>query len=152
MSVFRELISDDELHARSYADVMGLESDPEDDEFPYSTAYDLHMGICDLFAKALQDAFGYEMARIDYDSSFHYFCRTDKDGTTCYIDASGISTNLKDLQPGKNVVLANVRRVDAISLDAPYSGEGLLFAKRFIELNYEHYKIDGAGQLHYFRE
>lgn len=86
--------SDDELSDIQYEDIV---------EHPYTNAYDLHMGSCDLFALALHEEFGYEMCRIDYPRSFHMFCRTEKEGQIIYIDASGMSSNLQELQPGQKI-------------------------------------------------
>ena len=85
-------------------------------EHCFTDAAMLHMGCCDIFAKALHDIYGYEMCRIDYHDSFHMFCRTVKDGRVVYIDASGMSYDVRDLQPGKGFDIDQIYSVPDVSI------------------------------------
>ena len=111
-------------------------------EIPYDSAYDLHMGSCDLFAKVLHDIYGYEMCRINYGNSFHMFCRAEKNGRIVYIDASGMSYNLQDLQPNESIDLEDVYSVEEVPCDGEYDIFGLKFAECFINAYSEYFDID----------
>ncbi len=125
--------TDDELSDIQYEDIV---------ESPYTNAYDLHMGSCDLFALALHDKYGYEMCRIDYYHSFHMFCRTEKDGKIVYIDASGMSSNLQDLQLGQKIELDKVYTVNELKCDGEFDDVGLGFARRLIERYPDYYDVN----------
>jgi hypothetical protein len=129
--------SETELHAICYDDVDGVV------EHPYTDAGVLHMGSCDLFAVALHERFGYEICRVDYEHSFHMFCRTEIEGKTVYIDASGMSTNLQDLQLGEKI--GEIYSVDEVTCDGEFDDIGLGFARRFIEKHKEYFDIEATS-------
>ena len=58
--------------------------------------YDFLHGCCDQFAAALSDYFGYEIEYVvgNDGNLIHAYCVKEmKDGTVCYIDARGITTD-----------------------------------------------------------
>ena len=68
------------------------------DKMPYPGGCFLH-GICDVFATALHNMFGYEIREIrsEDDTIIHAFCTYAKDNRILYIDARGITSSYEDL-------------------------------------------------------
>ena len=113
---------------------------------PYISAEQLHMGSCDVFSYALNQKFGYEIWRIDCDNSFHMYCKTEYNGKTVYIDASGMSYRLTDILPSiisnsKNLDVDREYKVDNVYLDGEYDLIGLDFAYRYIDSYWERFNI-----------
>lgn len=135
--MIRKQMSDEELQGYGFDEIV---------ENPYSTAEQLHMGSCDLFALALHEEFGYEMFRVDYQNSFHMFCRTEKDGKTIFIDASGMSENVHDLQPGKHFNIEDAYSVENLVFEDGWDEVGIRFARCFIHRFSEYYDVDQLTQ------
>lgn len=71
---------------------------PDDDDFPYDTAWQLLCGSCNIFVLALQKVFGYKAYIIEeiIDNGFHAFCQIYKHGTCYYVDARGITSSFDE--------------------------------------------------------
>ncbi len=85
----------DSLLKIEYADFFKL---PDDDEFPYSSAYDLLCGSCNYFALSLQKIFGYSPYIIEGISTkgFHAFCQIYRNREWYYVDARGITSSFDE--------------------------------------------------------
>lgn len=77
---------------------------PDNDDFPYDSAFNLLYGSCNHFALSLKNVFKYTPYIIEgnYNKSFHAFCQIYKTGTWYYIDARGI-TLLAQETKGKQI-------------------------------------------------
>ncbi len=131
-------MTDDELRAIHYAELVG----PNPVEcFPYEDASVLHMGSCQIFAKALHDIFGYEMCRVDLNHGFHMFCRTSQG----YLDASGLADTAQELvdrlPPIAQGRVTEIQPVDEVPLDDEYDAEGYAFAMKVIQTHMDEYRI-----------
>lgn len=110
-------------------------------QHPFTDAGDLHMGVCNIFAKALQDTYGYEIWHIEYDRSFHDFCVAEKDSQVIYIDATGMSIRLEDLQPGKLLDYNRITKKWVVSFEDEFDWTAYDFAIHFIDRNPEYFDI-----------
>lgn len=137
--------SDQELINFDFEEVMGSKTalyNVESDDFVLESAHVLYQGVCDSFALALYDEFGYD---VFFSKELnHFFCRAISEGKTYYIDARGTCDSL-------NVLLNNrVIDGDLIQQDVEeirrfegyYSKEGYEFAKEFINQHRDYYKIE----------
>ena len=124
--------SEEELKRIQYEDIV---------EHPFCNASTLHMGVCNIFAKALHDIYGYELCHIDYDKSFHDFCRTIANGQMVYIDVSGVSTDLRDLQPGRNVDEEKIIGNWTVELKDEFDWTAYDFAVHMIQKYNDYYEI-----------
>ena len=87
-----------EIPEINYTDML-VES--SDSEFVLDTADIFRQGICQLFAYALQEEFGYSVYKIQVGNSFHIFCKSE-DGST-YIDVRGKTTDFYSFISGSDV-------------------------------------------------
>ena len=67
--------------------------EPDDDEFPYDSAYVLLNGSCNHFAVSLRNVFYYNVHVIEAKDrkGFHAFCQVYKNRQWYYVDARGIT-------------------------------------------------------------
>ena len=71
---------------------------PDDDDFPYDSAFPLLYGSCNHFAISLQKVFGYNAYIIESidGCGFHAFCQVYESGIWYYVDARGITTSFDE--------------------------------------------------------
>ena len=71
---------------------------PDDDEFPYDSAYSLLHGSCNHFAVALKNVLGYTPYIIEETDKkgFHAFCQVYKNGRLYYVDARGVTSSFDE--------------------------------------------------------
>ena len=124
--------SEEELAGIQFEDVM---------EHPFNNAGSLHMGVCNVFAKALHDIYGYEICHIDYEKSFHDFCRTISNGRIVYIDASGASADLRDLQPGHKIEVEKIVGSWTVKLKDEFDWLAYDFAVHMIKKYNDYYDV-----------
>ena len=134
-----------DLSSISYEDVMGVPA-PEGDDgdengFPYSTAHDFKMGICDIFAVVLYKEFYYIPLQVDdeHGNLEHAFC-FDLD-STMYVDASGWYETAEELlgHPAEPKALDLDKAYREIKENRFYQREGYDFAKAFVSKYRERY-------------
>lgn len=79
----------------SYTDFF---KSPDDDEFPYDSAYSLLCGSCHHFALSLQKLLKYNPYIIKEcgDRGFHVFCQVCRKGICYYVDARGITSSFDE--------------------------------------------------------
>lgn len=123
---------------------------PDDEEFPYTAAWQLLMGSCNHFALGLKNVLGYTPYIIHGDNkvSFHSFCQIYKKGTWYYIDARGITTSFDEFMEVAREFVSDkytIRAVDdedyAEWKDDNYYEEALAFAEAVIEKFKECYTL-----------
>lgn len=63
------------------------------------TAYDLLHGYCNVFAKAVNEVFGYRIFSIidEYGTLIHCYARTEENGKAVYVDVRGKTESYRDL-------------------------------------------------------
>jgi hypothetical protein len=130
-----------EIPEINYTDML-IES--PDSEFILDTADVFRQGICQLFAYALQEEFGYGVYRIRVGSSFHIFCKS-ADGLT-YIDVRGKTTDFYSFISGSDVPTIPFDISEPYSFEPDdFSGDyydiGLAFARVLIKSDIERYRI-----------
>ena len=71
---------------------------PDDEEFPYTAAWQLLRGSCNHFALGLKNVLGYTPYIIEGDNkvSFHSFCQIYIKGTWYNVDARGVTTSFDE--------------------------------------------------------
>jgi len=71
---------------------------PDDDEFPYYSAYELLCGSCNHFVLSLQKTFNYNPYIIEGKNKkgFHAFCQIHKNRKWYYVDARGITSSFNE--------------------------------------------------------
>ena len=134
-----------ELEKISIREIMG-----EKAYFYYSTiedfiledAYVLRQGVCDSFALALHDEFGYEGWYIE--EPCHYFCSTVRNGKKYYIDAMGVCNDLNTLLDKPGVTEDDLLPQDfekTREFKEHLGREGYEFSKEFIKKYRRYYQI-----------
>lgn len=83
------------LNEIDYADFFDL---PDNDDFPYDTAWTLLCGSCNIFVLALQEAFDYNPYIIEPidGAGFHAFCQKNRQGKIHYVDARGVTSSFDE--------------------------------------------------------
>lgn len=71
---------------------------PNDEEFPYDSAWSLLRGSCNHFAVALNKVLGYTPYIIETPNrkGFHAFCQVCKSGRVYYVDARGMTSSFDE--------------------------------------------------------
>ena len=77
--------------------------EPDDDEFPYDSAYVLLNGSCNHFAVSLRNVFYYNVHVIEAKDrkGFHAFCQVYKNRQWYYVDARGITSSFDEFLAGR---------------------------------------------------
>ena len=125
----------------NYSDVL---VDLPDSEFVLDTADIFRQGVCQLFAYALWEAFGYGVYKIRVGCSFHIFCKsTDR---LTYIDVRGKTNDFYTFISGLDVpTIPNDASEPYAFEDDDFSGEyydiGLAFARALIKRDIERYGV-----------
>ena len=127
----------EELKQIPYINYSDLLVESPDSEFVLDTADIFRQGVCQLFAYALWEAFGYGVYIIRGGCSFHIFCKS-KDRLS-YIDIRGKTNDFYTFISGLDVpTLPN-------DVSEPYSFEdydiGLAFARVLIMRDTERYGV-----------
>lgn len=88
----------DPEHSLNEIDYTEFFESPDNDDFPYDTAWQLLCGSCNIFVLALQKVFGYKPYIIEpiEENGFHAFCQIYKHGKWYYVDARGITSNFDE--------------------------------------------------------
>lgn len=76
--------------------------EPDNDEFPYDSAYVLLNGSCNHFAVSLGKIYGYNVYVIQQidKKGFHAFCQIYERGRWYYVDARGITSSFDEFIKG----------------------------------------------------
>ena len=135
------------LFSIQYDDFFEL---PDDDEFPYGSAYLLLCGSCHIFADSLKKILGYTpyiIEQIDR-KGFHAFCQVYRNGSICYVDARGITSSFDEfMEVAEQFVKGKyiIRPAEDADLNAApsedYYKEGSDFADAVIEKYKECYTL-----------
>lgn len=123
---------------------------PDDDMFPYDSAYPLLRGACHIFALSLQKVLGYNAYIIQGNNKvgFHAFCQIYKKGRLHYIDARGITTSFDEFMDVAGDFVRDeftIRPIDSSDIEEweeeDYFDEACAFAKAVIEKYKECYML-----------
>lgn len=116
---------------------------PEDDEFPYDTAYSLLCGSCHLFALSLQKIFNYDAYIIEGKNrkGFHAFCQIYKDRKWYYVDARGVTSSFDEFMDVAKTFVTDeyiIRPIDSTDIkewneNESYIKEAYAFAEAVIQ-------------------
>lgn len=116
---------------------------PDDDEFPYDTAYSLLCGSCHLFALSLQKMFNYNTYVIEGKNrkGFHAFCQIYKHNKWYYVDARGITSSFDEFMDIAKTFVTDeyiIRPIDSSDIeewngDVHYNEEAYAFAEAVIQ-------------------
>ena len=116
---------------------------PNDDDFPYDTAFVLLFGSCNHFALSLQNKLGYKPYIIENqdDKGFHAFCQIYSNRRWYYVDARGITSSFNEfMDVAKNFVTGEyvIRPVNSDDIAewenyGDYDKEAYAFAEAIIE-------------------
>lgn len=124
---------------------------PQDEDFPYDSAYDLLCGSCHHFSLSLQRIFNYNPYIIEGNNkvSFHSFCQIYRKKRWYYIDARGITTSFDEfMEIAQNFVTDEytIRPVGPDDInewkkDSYYNDEALAFAEAVIRKYKRYYTL-----------
>ena len=125
---------------------------PDDEEFPYYSAYELLCGSCHFFALSLKKIFNYNAYVIEGIDrrGFHAFCQIYKKGTWYYVDARGITSSFNEFMDvartfvGDEYIIRPVTAndVDEWEKDDNYKEEAYAFAEAVIKEYKECYTLE----------
>ena len=125
---------------------------PEDEEFPYYSAYELLCGSCHIFALTLSKVLNYKPYIIESISrkGFHAFCQIYIKGEWCYVDARGITTSFNEFMDIAKTFVTDeyiIRSIDSNDIgewekDSNYDEEAYAFAEAIIEKYKDCYVIE----------
>lgn len=89
---YNDDVPTDSLQEIRYTDFF---DEPDDEDFPYCSAYQLLCGSCHLFALSLNKILGHNVYVIEgiNDRGFHVFCQINKHKEWYYVDARGITSS-----------------------------------------------------------
>lgn len=124
---------------------------PDDDDFPYTTAYELLCGSCHHFALSLKKALNYNPYIIEGidEKSFHAFCQIYRNGKWRYVDARGITSSFNEFMDiakrfvGDEYIIrpVNSNDIDEWERDSNYNAEAYAFAEAVIKKFKECYTL-----------
>lgn len=111
-------------------------------EFVLDDADIFRQGVCQLFAYALREKFGYKVFKLQSGVSFHIFCKSD-DGTE-YIDVRGKTKSFKTFVDGSELIYTDTDDSEEYvfeesDLAEPFYDIGIMFAEAIIHDNPERY-------------
>ena len=123
---------------------------PDDDEFPYHTAYELLCGSCNHFALSLQKKYNYNPYVIEgkNQKGFHAFCQIYRNRKWYYVDARGITSSFNEFMDVAKTFVTDeyiIRPVNSNDVKewedySNYNEEAYAFADAVIQ-KYERYYI-----------
>lgn len=123
---------------------------PDDDIFPYDSAFPLLFGACHVFALSLQKVLNYNAYIIEEKRKrgFHAFCQIYKDKTWYYIDARGITTSFDEFMNVAGSFVSDeliIRPIDSKDIEEweedDYFEEACAFAEAVIQKYEECYTL-----------
>lgn len=123
--------------------VVNLESLVENDErFIFYNADVFRQGVCQLFAYALNQKFGYMVYEIKVAGAFHIFCKTLDNQ---YVDVRGMTPSFSEFICGLELPhIDNDTSVSYSFSDGDFNGDyhdiALIFANALIEHDLRRYK------------
>ena len=117
--------------------------EPDDDEFPYDSAYVLLNGSCNHFAVSLRNVFYYNVHVIEAKDrkGFHAFCQVYKNRQWYYVDARGITSSFDEFLAGIKTFVRDeftIRPMEECDLqewekDFNYNSEAYAFSDTIIK-------------------
>ena len=117
--------------------------EPDDDEFPYDSAYVLLNGSCNHFAVSLRNVFYYNVYVIEAKDrkGFHAFCQVYKNRQWYYVDARGITSSFDEFLVGIKTFVRDqftIRPMEECDLqewekDFNYNSEAYAFSEAIIK-------------------
>ena len=137
-----------ELHKIDINDLIDCKGNDDQNDFPYTTAYDFLMGSCHLFALALYRKFGYKICEIrdSHNNLTHSFCVVKNDLQTFFIDVRGATIDFKEFISYFSTTITTrdihpLGTQDEVQLKDKWDIIGLQFANAIIEKYPECYTI-----------
>lgn len=136
------------LYDINYTDFF---EEPDDDDFPFDSAYLLLCGSCNHFAVSLQKVFGYTPYVIEQKDGrgFHAFCQVYHNGTLFYVDARGITSSFDEFMiiarnfvKGEYIIKPATHEViEEWECDVDYNEEAYAFAEVVINKFRNYYTL-----------
>lgn len=85
--------------------------EPDDDEFPYDSAYPLLCGSCHYFALSLQKLLNYNAYIIEGNNKkgFHVFCQVYRNKKWYYVDARGVTSSFDEFMDVAKIFVSDER-------------------------------------------
>lgn len=132
----------------SYSDFF---VEPDDDEFPYDSAYPLLHGSCHHFALSLQKLLNYNAYIIEGNNKkgFHAFCQVYRNNKWYYVDARGITSSFDEFMGVAKEFVSDEYTIRPVSdddireweTDSDYDKEAYEFAEAVIRKFEECYTL-----------
>lgn len=114
----------------------------KDEHFIFDNADIFRQGVCQLFAYALQQKFGYKVYEIRAGTAFHIFCKTLDNQ---YVDVRGMTPSFSEFICGLNI--PHIDNDTSVAYSFPnsdfngdYHNVALVFANALIESDLPRYK------------
>lgn len=124
---------------------------PDDDEFPYDSAYSLLCGSCNHFAVSLQKVLGYNPYVIEDKNGkgFHAFCQIYKRGKWYYVDARGVTSSFDEFMKVASEFVSDEYTINPATSDViaewenggDYNEEAYAFAEAVISKFRDYYTL-----------
>lgn len=92
--ITRDQFLQDILSLKEQGEILQV-IETDSDQYYVSDANDFKQGLCQLFALALHDIFGYNTFLFKNGSSSHYFCKAAFETEILYIDVRGIISDFQ---------------------------------------------------------
>ena len=125
--------------------------EPDDDEFPYDSAYPLLCGSCHHFALSLQKLLNYNVYIIEGidKKGFHAFCQIYKNRKWYYVDARGATSSFDEFMDVARTFVSDEYTIRPVSdddmrlweTDSDYDKEAYEFAEAVIRKFKECYTL-----------
>ena len=125
--------------------------EPDDDEFPYDSAYPLLCGSCHHFALSLQKLLNYNVYIIEGidKKGFHAFCQVYKNRKWYYVDARGATSSFDEFMNVARTFVSDEYTIRPVSdddirqweTDSDYDKEAYEFAEAVIRKFKECYTL-----------
>ena len=126
-------------------------AEPDDDEFPYDSAYPLLCGSCHHFALSLQKLLNYSVYVIEETNGkgFHAFCQVYRNKKWYYIDARGVTSSFDEFMVVAKKFVSDEYTIRSVSdddiikwkADSNYDKEAYEFAEAVIRKYEECYTL-----------
>ena len=117
--------------------------EPDDEEFPYDSAYSLLCGSCHIFALTLRKILNYDVYIIEGNNKrgFHAFCQIYRNKEWYYVDARGITTSFDEFMETAKGFVSDEYTIRPVSeddieewkKDSNYDEEAYAFAEILIK-------------------